>query len=216
MVALDMTSEQQDQSAESAERITGLVSAAVAGDRSAFEQLYRSHVNRLYGLCLRLTCDQEKAEVLTQDTFVRAWYALGGFKNDGRFSAWLARIATNLWRDQLRSRVRRRQLLQDLAEEGLGAEAEISRAGTNDTTVWLPGNAPGLSVLTAIELEKAVSQLPAGARTVFVLHDVEGYKHREIAELLDVTTGTVKAQLHRARRLLRLLLTQGREATGGA
>ena len=221
MVAGVMKSRDDERQPLDAAAIATLIDAAVAGDRPAFETLYRAHVDRVYGLCLRLTADRERAETLTQDTFVRAWYALGGFKNDGQFSAWLGRIATNLWRDRFRSSARRRQLLADLAGEGLHTpsptEPPVVRDGTAaDVAGWLPGPAPGWSVLTAIELERAVGRLPAGARTVFVLHDVEGYKHREIAELLDVTVGTVKAQVHRARLLLRGLLTQGREAANGA
>ena len=204
------------------DRLSELVAAAQAGDQGAFEALYHANVNRVYGLCLRLTGDQNNAEVLTQDTFVRAWFALGGFGGTGRFDGWLSRIATNLWRDRFRTHRRRDQLLQKLAEEGLtnsgGVPAQTGpgHEGAEAGDAWLPARDPGWGLLTALDLERALEALPQGARTVFVLHDIEGYKHGEIAELLGVTTGTAKAQLHRARRLLRVLLAGDKEAAHGA
>lgn len=204
-------------------QIAALVSQAASGDRSAFDALYHHHVNRVYGLCLRLAGDQHVAETLTQDAFVRAWYALDSFRGAGSFGGWLSRIATNLWRDRFRTYLRQERLLQKLADEGLahtaaGSSATIQTVSeSNDFEAgWLPARDPGWDLLTALELERAMTDLPPGARTVFVLHDIEGYKHGEIAELLGVTTGTTKAQLHRARRLLRELLSGDKEAANGA
>ena len=204
------------------DRLVELVTLAQAGDQGAFEAIYRANVSRVYGLCLRLTGDQNNAEILTQDTFVRAWFALGGFGGTGRFDGWLSRIATNLWRDRFRTHQRRERLLQQLAEEGLSAGGGLpaqmgpDRSGAEAGDAWLPARDPGWGLLTALDLERALEALPPGARTVFVLHDIEGYKHGEIAELLDVTTGTAKAQLHRARRLLRNLLAGDKEAAHGS
>lgn len=160
------------------------VRRAQAGDESAFEALYREHVGRVYAICLRMSADARRAEELTQDAFVRAWERLGSFRGESAFSSWLYRIAVNVvlgaWRAEKR-RVRR----QDAA-----AQREGSPAGQRN---------PG----TRLDLERAIAELPPGARRIFVLHDVEGYRHDEIARLTGLAPGTSKAQLHRARRLLR-------------
>ena len=118
---------------------------------------------------------------------------------------WLARLAVNLWRDKLRSGKRMRRLKEDLALES----PESARTGQSGHA-GAGGNV--VALLTAIDLERCLPRLPEGARAVFVLHDVEGYTHREIAGLLEVATGTVKAQLHRVRRLLREMLESDRES----
>ena len=185
---------------------------SVAGDRAAFEQIYRRHAARIHGLCLRLTADRGEAENLVQDTFVKAWFSLAGYAGQGSLGGWLGRVAVNLWRDRFRARSRGARLLERLAAETAGNEA------AGGTTAG-PGTAAGSGVvplLLAVDLERAVARLPQGGRTVYVLHDVEGYTHREIADLLGVAVGTVKAHLHRARRLLRTMLTEGREAADGA
>jgi RNA polymerase sigma-70 factor (ECF subfamily) len=189
-----------------------LCERAVAGDRAAFEQIYRRHAARVHGLCLRLTGDRTEAEGLVQDTFVKAWFSLAGYAGQGHLGGWLGRVAVNLWRDRFRARNRGARLLERLAEEAAGDEAVRTAAAA-------PGAAAGGSViplLLAVDLERAVARLPQGGRTVYVLHDVEGYTHREIADLLGVAVGTVKAHLHRARRLLRTMLSEGREAAHGA
>ena len=170
-----------------------LAEKSAAGDRQAFEQLYRRHVNRVYGLCLRLTADVTEAEILTQDTFVKAWSAVGGYSGRGDLGAWLGRIAVNLRRDGFRAAARREKLNEQVLLE---SEARtVQRDGV-------------LPLLTAMDLERALHRLPEGARTVFVLYELEGFNHKEISGLLDVAVGTVKAQLHRSRRLLRALLTE--------
>lgn len=178
-----------------------LVARAVDGDREAFGQLYHRHAARVFGLSLRLTADREQAEILTQDAFVKAWTSLRSFGGQGSLAGWLGRMTVNLWRDRYRSRRRRERLHEEAAQE-------MDR-GPHQSGAVVP-------LLTALDLEKAVQKLPAGARSVFVLHDVEGYKHHEIAAMLELTTGTVKSQLHRARRLLRLHLGEPRTDSQGA
>ena len=166
-----------------------LVSQAQSGDLDAFEALYRQQVGRVYGLCLRFTAEPGRAEELTQDIFIRLWEKLPGFRGESAFTTWLHRLSVNVVLDRLRAEGRRAAWMtvtDDLAAfDGPAVTAE-----------------PG----TRLDLEKALAALPAGARTVFLLHDVEGYRHEEIAELIGVAVGTSKAQLHRARRLLREVL----------
>lgn len=160
-----------------------LVTSAQSGCLSSFESLYRMHSGRVHGLCLRLTGNAAVAEDLTQETFIRAWRSLGGFRGDSSFGSWLFRIAVNAVAARYRSELRR-----------AAWEAKApARAVQFDPTLRL-------------DLQQAISALPAGARAVFVLHDVEGYRHEEIAEQLGVAVGTSKAQLHRARRLLREMI----------
>jgi RNA polymerase sigma-70 factor (ECF subfamily) len=163
-----------------------LVRRAQEGDTAAFERLYRENVDRVFALCLRIAGDRGRAEELTQDVFVRAWEKLGSFQGKSAFSTWLHRLAVNV-------------VLGDKRSEGV----RVSRIfGTDDPAAFeRPGRTmdPG----HAIDLERAVATLPKGARTAFVLHDVEGYKHEEIAQMHGWAVGTCKAQLHRARKLLR-------------
>jgi len=167
--------------------LSDVVRRAQSGDQAAFEGLYREHVGRVYGLCLRLSADRVRAEELTQDVFVRVWEKLPSFRGDSAFSSWLYRLAVNQVLGQRRSEGRRTRGLVDLDDMEPGAEP-ASR-----------GPVPGLS----LELDQAISRLPPGARAVFVLHDVEGYEHQEIADLTGIAAGTSKAHLFRARRLLR-------------
>ncbi len=163
-----------------------LVRRAQAGDDDAFGALYREHVGRVHALCLRLASDPARAEDLTQDVFVRAWQSLGTFRGESAFSSWLHRLAVNLALNAERARGRR--LLRVLSE---GAGNDF------DAAAWQ--RVPGAD----IDLERAIASLPSRARTVFVLHDVEGYQHDEIAQLTGTAVGTSKAHLFRARRLLR-------------
>lgn len=162
------------------------VARAQAGDLEAFESIYRRQAGRVYAICLRMSADPARAEDLTQETFIRAWERLDSFRGDSPFPAWLRRLAVNVVLAEHRSAGRRR------ARESGGVELErFPQAGQP------AGDAADL------DLETAISRLPAGARRVFVLHDIEGYRHDEIAGLLGVAPGTSKAQLHRARKLLR-------------
>lgn len=163
-----------------------LVDRARGGDVAAFEELYRRNVRRIYGLCYRLAGNPTLAEELTQDTFVRAWEKLGGFRGDSAFSSWLYPMAVNLSHSERRSRTRRTARVMP----------------TDDLTPFDKGTAPRAPE-AAVDLERALAELPDGARRVFVLHEVHGYKHEEIAEMTGIASGTSKAQLHRARRLLR-------------
>ncbi len=171
------------------------VARAAAGDRGAFERLYRQNVNRVFSLCVRMVADRERAEELTQDVFVRAWEKLHLFRGESSFSTWLHRLTVNVVLNARKSDGRQKSRFEENDEEtGMDAHAGV---------VGMP-LAPG----DLLDLEEAIAKLPPGARRVFVLHDVEGYKHEEIAEQLGVTSGATKAQLHRARLLLREALNR--------
>lgn len=170
------------------------VAAAAAGDRFAFERLYRTNVDRVFSVCVRMVGDRARAEELTQDVFVRAWEKLGTFRGDALFSTWLHRLAVNVVLNEREAEGRRR----NRHDEGIEDLDTISYGDVRPLPV------PGLS----LDLEQAIAALPPGAKKVFVLHDVEGYTHEEIAGMLGVTSGGCKAQLHRARMLLRRMLTR--------
>jgi len=170
------------------------VALATRGDRRAFERLYGAHVNRVYSLCVRMVGDRTRAEELTQDAFVRAWEKLGQFRGDSAFGTWLHRLAVNVVLNDRQTERRRR----DRQDDGIEDMDAIAHGDAR------PAPVPGLS----IDLEQAIAGLPPGARKVFVLHDVQGYTHEEIAEMLGVTSGGCKAQLHRARMLLREALNR--------
>jgi RNA polymerase sigma-70 factor (ECF subfamily) len=163
-----------------------LVSRARGGDVEAFAELYRRCVGRVYAVCRRLAGEPALAEDLTQDVFIRAWEKLGSFRGESAFSSWLHPLAVNVAIGALRAR-RREVARGPVYEDGTTAEPAA------------PARPPEM----AITLETAMDRLPAGAREVFVLHDVEGFRHEEIGRLTGIAAGTSKAQLHRARRLLR-------------
>jgi RNA polymerase sigma-70 factor (ECF subfamily) len=166
-----------------------LVRAARSGDLTAFERLYRSTVGLVYALCLRMSGDGMRAEDLTQEVFVRAWQKLATFRGESAFATWLTRLAVNVVLSERRDRGRRDArltLVDDL--EALAPPA--------------PQSPPG----STLDLERAIAELPQQARRVFVLHDVEGWEHREIARAIGVAVGTCKSHLHRARALLREVL----------
>lgn len=173
------------------------VSAAATGDRQAFERLYRRHAGRVYSLCLRMTASVSRAEELTQDVFVRVWEKLPLFRGESAFTTWMHSVAVNV-------------VLSAKKTEALdfGRRAEQGGEGDEETEAWDAAGAPDGVVFSGerIDLERAIARLPAGARRVFVLHDVEGYKHEELAGMLGITAGGSKAQLHRARSLLRKAL----------
>jgi len=166
-----------------------LVRQSLAGDVGAFEALYRSHVGRVHGAILRLVgMDRARAEELTQDAFVRAWQKLSGFRHESAFSTWLYRLGVNTALMDLRGRNDEIAAPDDELEFAAGGEVPFCAGERGD-------------------LERAVSKLPPRARAVLVLHDVEGWKHEEIANELGMAVGSSKAQLHRARGLLRRALT---------
>ena len=159
-----------------------LIAAAAGGDLAAFEGLYRQFSPRVYGLCLRLTGQREAAEDCTQEAFVAAWRALGGFEKRSRFSTWLHRIA-------VRTVLARRR--------GLRVQYEVA-----EPVRGLPDAAdPGMGA-PPLDLERAIAALPDGARHVLLLVGVYGFSHAEAAATLSIAEGTCKAQLHRARSLL--------------
>jgi len=158
------------------------VALAAGGDPSAFERLYRANVARIHSLTRRMLSTQDADEV-TQDIFVRTWQKLGQF--DSAFSTWLHRLAVNVVIERRRSFAIQRERMTD-----------------DPSALDLLTVGPARADLK-VDFESAIDRLPPGAREIFVLHDVEGYKHREIAALLDIATGTSKRQLHRARMLLR-------------
>lgn len=168
-----------------------LARQASAGDASAFEALYRRHAGRVHGVVARLVgYDRARAEDLTQETFIRAWQALPAYRFESAFGTWLHRLAVNTALMDLRARRSRPQVDDD--------EAALEHAGAPDSA--------GHSTALTLDLERAVATLPPRARAVLVLYDVEGWKHEEIADALGMAVGSSKAQLHRARGLLRTRL----------
>jgi RNA polymerase sigma-70 factor, ECF subfamily len=167
-----------DESAELARRAQG-------GDVEAFERLYRAHATHVRALCLRLCADGQRAEEAAQDAWVRAWERLTTWRGEGAFGTWLHRLTVNVVLESFRAERRR------LARVTLAADEDEADAAA-------PAAEPG----SAVDLERAIARLPRGARTVFVLHDVEGYQHSEIARMTGLAEGTLRAQLCRARRLL--------------
>jgi RNA polymerase sigma-70 factor (ECF subfamily) len=168
-----------------------LVRRAREGDARAFEQLYRENLGRVYALCLRMVRDRTRAEELTQEAFVRAWEKLNSFRGDAAFSTWLHRLTVNLVLTDQRSRTRRNDRVTFADESGLPDTPARNEAPRE-----------------RMDLEQAIAALPEGARSVFVLYEIEGYRHEEIAEMMGIASGTTKAQLHRARRLLREALSK--------
>lgn len=178
--------------------IDSTVQAAQRGDSAAFASLYDAHAPRVYALCLGLSGDRTAAAELVQDVFVRVWEKLDSFQGDAAFGTWLHRVAVNVALESERKDRRRALRVQIAADVRLLPGTDAARPAD----VAVSASDPGL----ALDLERAVMRLPAGARAVFVLHDVEGYQHAEIAERLGIAEGTSKAHLFRARRLLRGML----------
>ncbi len=177
--------ERQHDSSESTS-VETLVARARDGDARAFEIVYRRTSDRIYALCLRMTANEEEAVELVQDVYVRAWQKLELFRGDALFTTWLHRLAVNLILQDRRSKGRRR------AREVVDGDLErYGRAAVQS----MPG--------TRVDLERAIAGLPEKARRVLVLRDVQGYKYDEIAEMTEVSLGTVKAQIHRARKLVK-------------
>ena len=163
------------------------VRAAAKGDAKAFERLYRAHVGKVYGLCWRL-CDGDsaKADQAAQDAFVRAWEKLGSFRGESAFGTWLHRLTVNVVLGE--HRLLKRWTTFEDAEEAGAPE---------------PSYHPTASLGERIDVERALTRLPKGARAVLVLHDLEGWQHDEIAAATGIAVGTSKAQLHRARKLMK-------------
>jgi RNA polymerase sigma-70 factor (ECF subfamily) len=166
--------------------IDDVVRRAQNGDVQAFESLYREHSSAVYALCRRMVGDEQQARELVQDVFVRAWQRLPSFQGHSALGTWLHRLAVNVVLEHLRSIKRDTARFVDDADE----------------VPLMGGSRPDIQ----IDIDRAVAQLPTGARTVFVLHDVEGYSHDEIAQMTGIAAGTARAQLWRARRALMRLL----------
>jgi len=162
------------------------VRLAREGDRSAFEGLYRKHAGRIYALCLRLTGRVSEAEDMTQEAFIRAWQKLDTFEGRSLFSSWLHRLAVNVVLNERRSRGGEPSM--ETIDDHENAQAE---------------SAPRIGAAAGGDLEKAIAALPDAARHVFVLHEVHGYTHGEIGEIVGIAEGTSKAHLNRARTLLK-------------
>ena len=166
-----------------------------AGDTDAFEELYRQHARRLFGLVLRMTGSADDAEDLLQEVFLQAHRKLAGFRGESTLGTWLYRLTMNHCLDHLR-----------------GRQAKISRAteSLDDEDASEPAARTPIvpSAISRIDLERAIDTLPRGCKTAFLLHDVEGFEHREIAEILGVSEGTSKSQVHKARMKLRAILSR--------
>jgi RNA polymerase sigma-70 factor (ECF subfamily) len=172
-----------------------LAQKSAAGDTTAFEELYRRHFRRVYALCLRMMGNPDQAEDLTQDVFIQLFKKIGSFRGDSAFTTWLHRMTVN-------------QVLMHFRKRSTKSELTSGDDETPDQIVKGTENPNAMPVIDRIALEKAVEQLPPGYRTVFILHDVEGYEHEEIARMLGVAEGTSKSQLHKARLKLRNYIRQ--------
>jgi RNA polymerase sigma-70 factor, ECF subfamily len=173
---------------------------AQAGDSTAFEFLYQLHSRRVYALCLRMVGNPADAEDLTQEAFLQLFRKIGTFRGESAFSTWLHRMTVNV----VLMRLRKKSLPTDSLEETLEPDAESS-GPKRDV------GAPDLRLSGAVDrvnLERSIEKLPPGYRTVFVLHDVQGYEHNEIAGIMGCSVGNSKSQLHKARTRLRELLQE--------
>jgi RNA polymerase sigma-70 factor (ECF subfamily) len=166
---------------------------AALGNLAAFEMIYSRYHRRTYGLCLRMTGSQTEAEDLTQEVFIQLFRKIGSFRGDSAFSTWLHRLTVN----QVLMHFRRRSVKNERTSED-GEMPEQTVRGSAD-----PGK---MQVIDRIALKNAVAQLPNGYRNVFLLHDVEGFEHEEVARIMGISVGTSKSQLHKARLKLRGLL----------
>lgn len=164
-----------------------VVRRAQQGDVDAFERLYRVHAPAVHSLALRMLGDDGAARDMVQDVFVRAWERLRSFRGESTFGTWLHRVGVNLILNQLRVTTRDVARFAEDEAEGSASVHIVARSS---------------GVEERIDLDAAIARLPAGARTVFVLHDIEGYAHDEIAQMLGLAPGTIRAQLWRARRQL--------------
>ena len=166
-----------------------------AGDADAFEELYRQHARRLFSLVLRMIGSADDAEDLLQEVFLQAHRKLAGFRGESTLGTWLYRLTMNHCLDHLRGRQSKMNRATDSIDEENAAEPAA--------------HAPAVpSAISRMDLERAIETLPEGCKTAFLLHDVEGFEHREIAEILGVSEGTSKSQVHKARMKLRVILSR--------
>ena len=183
------------QAAPGSDETAALVALAARGDVSAFERLYARSAGRVYAVCIRMTGDPQRARELTHDAFVRAWERLSTFRGEAAFETWMHRLAVNVVLTATRGERRRAaRFVATTDEPDAGSDPAYGRSAPD--------------VETRVDLERAIAALPPRAREVFVLHDVEGYRHEEIADRLELETSSVRAQLHRARRLIMRMLNR--------
>ena len=180
-----------------------LVRAAAAGNAEAFEKLYKQHYRRVYSLCLRMLEDGAQAEDMTQEVFLQVFRKLGSFRGDSAFTTWLHRLTVN-------------QVLMHFRKRGVKLEKTGDEDAFSSVEETPLQSTRRVSLVDRISLENAISELPPGYRTVFVLHDVEGYEHEEIGRMLGVNVGTSKSQLHKARMRLRKLLSKTAPPAGAS
>ena len=172
-----------------------LTQAAAGGDMVAFEEIYQRHHRRVYSICLRMLQNAFEAEDLTQDVFIQLYRKIGSFRGDSAFTTWLHRLTVN-------------QVLMHFRKRNVKFEKTTEEGETPEQTVRGTENPFKMPIVDKIALENAIGQLPAGYKNVFVLHDVEGFEHEEVARILGCSVGTSKSQLHKARMKLRQLLRQ--------
>jgi RNA polymerase sigma-70 factor (ECF subfamily) len=178
-----------------------LIERAKRGDAQAFQALYDKHKRRVYSLCLRMTANTAEAEDLTQEAFLQLYRKIGTFRGESAFSTWLHRLSVNVVLMQLR---RKSLPVVSLEETTQGGEEDTPKKDFGADDLALAGS------IDRLQLQKAVDDLPPGYRTIFVLHDVEGYEHNEIATIVGCSIGNSKSQLHKARMKLRDLLKMSR------
>lgn len=170
-----------------------LAQSAAKGDMVAFEEIYQRHHRRVYSICLRMLQNAYEAEDLTQDVFIQLYRKIGSFRGDSAFTTWLHRMTVN-------------QVLMHFRKRNVKYEKTTEEGETPDQVVTGTADPEKMRVVDKIALENAIDQLPDGYKNVFVLHDVEGFEHEEVARILGCSVGTSKSQLHKARLKLRKLL----------
>lgn len=197
----NLTDPEQRQASDSIE--AELIDKAKAGDAQAFQALYDKHKRRVYSLCLRMTSNTAEAEDLTQEAFLQLYRKIGTFRGESAFSTWLHRLSVNVVLMHLRKKNLPVVSLEETTQGGSG-EDDTPKKDFGADDIALAGS------IDRLQLQRAVGELPPGYRTIFVLHDVEGYEHNEIAEIVGCSIGNSKSQLHKARMKLRDLLKMKR------
>lgn len=199
-----MTDPAQIQSNDSNE--AELIQRAKQGDSYAFQALYDKHRRRVYSLCLRMTANTAEAEDLTQEAFLQLYRKIATFRGESAFSTWLHRLSVNV----VLMHLRKKSLpLVSLEETTQSSEEDAPKKDFGAEDLALAGS------IDRLQLQKAVDDLPPGYRTIFVLHDIEGYEHNEIATIVGCSIGNSKSQLHKARMKLRDLLKMSRAEKAG-
>jgi RNA polymerase sigma-70 factor (ECF subfamily) len=180
-----------------------IIRRAQRGDPEAFERLYQLHKSRVYSLCLRMLGNPAEAEDMAQEAFLQLFRKISTFRGESQFSTWLHRLAVNVVLMHLRRKTLPQTSLEETVDPDEAGEGPKRELGAADPLL--------LGAVDRVTLDDAITRLPDGYRRVFVLHDVEGYEHNEIAELLGCSVGNSKSQLHKARLRLRQLLRRAKE-----